>query len=238
MGGPPRPDTKPRADGSSERTVEPFPDPPAPAEAVRDWCAVVHEELARLPEDYRAAVVFCDLEGLTRREAARRLGIPDGTLSNRLVRARAMLGRRLLRRGVGPGGLAGITVVATAPPELLAATTRLAASGRVPLRVRVLAAGGGLRTPLLRAGVLTFACVRRRVYPLAGDAPGGGSDIFGCGAGRPAARPEARGRVARPGDVAVPGREAPVRDGIRPPRSPLRPRSVSSTRPRSSKSAG
>jgi RNA polymerase sigma factor (sigma-70 family) len=137
-----------------ERPVANLPDAAAPAAEPADWQAVVHEELARLPPDYRAAVVLCDLEGHPRREAARLLGVPDGTLSNRLARARALLGRRLLRRGLGPAGLAGLAVVG-APPELLAATVELAVGGTIPPRVLVLASGGGLRMTLIRAGVLT-----------------------------------------------------------------------------------
>ncbi len=45
-------------------------------------------------------VVLCELEGLTRQEAARRLGIPAGTLSSRLARAKAALKDRLTRRGL------------------------------------------------------------------------------------------------------------------------------------------
>lgn len=137
-----------------ERPVAVLPDAAAPAAAPADWQAVVHEELARLPADYRAAVVLCDLEGHPRREAARLLGVPDGTLSNRLARARALLGRRLLRRGVGPAGLAGLAV-AGAPPGLSAATVEAATGGPVAARVKVLAADGGLRMTLIRAGVLT-----------------------------------------------------------------------------------
>jgi len=43
--------------------------------------AVVHDELAFLPDIYRLAVLMCDLEGLPRRDAAERLGWKEGTLS-------------------------------------------------------------------------------------------------------------------------------------------------------------
>ena len=47
----------------------------ADARSVRDEeAAVVHEEIGRLPERYRRAVVLCHFEGLTHAEAARRLG--------------------------------------------------------------------------------------------------------------------------------------------------------------------
>jgi RNA polymerase sigma factor (sigma-70 family) len=62
--------------------------------------AILDEELGRLPERYRAAIVLCELEGLTRRQAAGRLGVSEGTLSSRLARAKEQLRNRLTRRGL------------------------------------------------------------------------------------------------------------------------------------------
>ena len=45
-----------------------------------ELAAVLHEELGRLPERYRAALVLCYLEGHTCESAARRLGWPVGTV--------------------------------------------------------------------------------------------------------------------------------------------------------------
>ena len=62
--------------------------------------SILDEALGCLPERHRAAIVLCELEGLTRREAADRLGISQGTLSSRLARAKTRLRERLIRRGV------------------------------------------------------------------------------------------------------------------------------------------
>jgi len=66
----------------------------------RDLRPVLDEEIARLPEKYRAAFVLCYLEGRTNEEAAVQLGCPKGTILSRLARGREWLRSRLTRRGV------------------------------------------------------------------------------------------------------------------------------------------
>jgi membrane fusion protein, heavy metal efflux system len=106
-----------------------------PDESVRDELrAILDEELARLPERYRGALVLCELEGLTRRASAQKLGIPEGTLSSRLARAKDLLRRRLLRRGLVLSSVAldrGLECqiraqAVTIPFSLLEPTTRAA----------------------------------------------------------------------------------------------------------------
>jgi RNA polymerase sigma factor (sigma-70 family) len=93
---------------------------------------VLDGELNALPEIYRAPIVLCDLEGLSYREAAARLRCPQGTLSGRLTRARALLARRLARRGapMASAGLAALLAreaLACVPPALLEGTLRAGA---------------------------------------------------------------------------------------------------------------
>jgi RNA polymerase sigma factor (sigma-70 family) len=61
---------------------------------------LLDEELSRLPEKCRAALVLCALEGFTRDEAARQLGWSFGTFRRRLEQGRALLRERLIRRGL------------------------------------------------------------------------------------------------------------------------------------------
>jgi len=78
--------------------------PPEPASAQQyvwnDLQPVLDEELAHLPNKYRTVIVLCDLENQTRKEVARHLDIPEGTVASRLAAARTMLAKRLSRRSI------------------------------------------------------------------------------------------------------------------------------------------
>ncbi|MFI5456597.1 MAG: RNA polymerase sigma factor [Isosphaerales bacterium] len=93
-----------------------------------DGADVVHQEVSRLPEKYRAPIVLCYLEGLTHDEAAARLSWPVGTVRSRQSRARETLRNRLNRRGVTASTAIG-------PLSAWLAGERVASSATVPTAV-------------------------------------------------------------------------------------------------------
>jgi len=95
----------------------------------RDEGRVIHEEIARLPEYHRVAVVLCYLEGLSHEQAAEQLGWPVGTIHSRLAWARERLKSRLTRRGLAPSVIP--LVGGVVPSALIQATVELAVRGTV-----------------------------------------------------------------------------------------------------------
>jgi RNA polymerase sigma factor (sigma-70 family) len=83
---------------------------PSQQASLRELGAILDEELERLPEDCRAAIVACHLEGQSTAEAAHNLGVHASTLKSRLQRGREMLRKTLERRGVGLSAM-GLAVV-------------------------------------------------------------------------------------------------------------------------------
>jgi RNA polymerase sigma factor (sigma-70 family) len=129
-----------------------------PADEGPSWREVRHvldEELGRLSEKYRAPLELCYLEGLTRDEAARRLGLEINRFRGRLDYGRTLLRARLTRRGIAPSaallvGLLTREATAAVPANLVISTVRAAAliaagravpAGMVPARVAALAEG-------------------------------------------------------------------------------------------------
>jgi RNA polymerase sigma factor (sigma-70 family) len=132
-----------------EKQVSDMPEPEAAggADVGRDLRPLLDQELNRLPDKYRTAVVLCDLEGRTRTDAARQLGVPEGTLSGRLTTARRMLAERLRRRGLALSGgalaaaLSQGAAPAGVPPPLTASTVQAATAGAVSAEVAALTEG-------------------------------------------------------------------------------------------------
>jgi RNA polymerase sigma factor (sigma-70 family) len=88
------------ADDASERLAS---DEPGPERAYEqnNLDPEIQRALDTLPADFRAAVVLCDLEGLTYEEIALTLGIKVGTVRSRIHRGRVLLREALAHRAPG-----------------------------------------------------------------------------------------------------------------------------------------
>jgi WD40 repeat protein len=177
-------------------------DPPDPLRALLD------EELGRLPRKYRAVLLLCDLEGKTRKEAAELLRVPEGTVASRHDRARAMLAKRLARRGVTSlRGLALVALTPSPPTPLVLSAARAACPGAVvPPSVSAAAEG------VLKAMKLTKIAMLGTVL-LAAVVAGGSALLAG-----PALRTGAAGPKPPPADAVR--RAAPPAPDPTPPSPP------------------
>jgi RNA polymerase sigma factor (sigma-70 family) len=94
---------------------------------------LLNQELSALPEKYGIILVLSALEGRSRREVAQQLRLPEGTVASRLARGRAMLAKRLARRGIEvsatalAGAIAQQTASGSVPAVLLTNTVKVAA---------------------------------------------------------------------------------------------------------------
>jgi RNA polymerase sigma-70 factor (ECF subfamily) len=97
----PLPDDAERIAGTGQAGLE------NPAQHYDDthFDADVQRALDALPPDFRAAVVLCDLEGLSYEEIAATLGIKIGTVRSRIHRGRSQLRAALAHRAPGARGV-------------------------------------------------------------------------------------------------------------------------------------
>jgi len=117
---------------SQRSKMQPMTDVAAPAPTDPHWAdvrRVLDTEIGRLPAKFRTALILCELEGLDRATVADRLGVPVGTVSSRLSRAKERLRRRLIRRGItlslaalGLHLAQAVAEAAPVPPPLTAGT--------------------------------------------------------------------------------------------------------------------
>jgi RNA polymerase sigma factor (sigma-70 family) len=172
---------------------------PAAAFEQHESAQIVHEEVNKLPEKYRAPVVLCYLEGLTHGQAAARLKWPVGTVRSRLARARDALRGRLTRQGLAApsalGPLANWLVDgATAPGSAIASlsttlpaalhkelSTSLArAASNVAAGQAPAAASTSVATLALAQGVLGMMMLKKLAFALCVVLP---ALMFGLGGG-------------------------------------------------------
>jgi RNA polymerase sigma factor (sigma-70 family) len=126
---------------------------PARSAAWQELQLLLDEEIGSLPETLRGPFVLCCLQNQTCAVAARQLGLEEGTVWNRLGRARRLLQKRLTRRGVTlPAGLLaallGQNLAESALPAPLVVSTAQAAAQMV--------AGQALAPGLVSAKVSTL----------------------------------------------------------------------------------
>jgi RNA polymerase sigma factor (sigma-70 family) len=189
----------------------------------KDLRPVLDEEIDRLPERYRAAVVLCYLEGKSHQEAARQLGCAEGTVASRLSRARDRLRGRLVRRGLvlSAGALTGALVQSALPAPVSAALVDTTVTAATAFAAGQATAGGAmsahsaaLAEGVMKTMVLTNLKVAAAVLVAAGmiGVGAGGVTYRTLAAGGPNADadPAAASRSARRDRVEVPSR----RDGV------------------------
>jgi RNA polymerase sigma factor (sigma-70 family) len=115
-----------------ERQVTQMPEPALEQETGDNLQLLLDRELSQLADKYRTVIILCDLEGMTRKEAARQLRCPEGTVASRLATARTMLAKRLTRHGlaVTGGALAAAfsqsAALAGMPPSVVSSTIKAA----------------------------------------------------------------------------------------------------------------
>ena len=198
-----------------ERNAAERADPTARVPDADDLGPVLHEEIDRLPDRYRAPIVLCFLEGLTREQAAGQLRWPLGTLQSRLARGRERLRHRLIRRGLAPSAILPDAVLRAemtrpvVPAALADAAARAAlasAAGR-PAIVGAISAPAALTEEVLKA--MWFHKLKMIAGTMmAGTLLAAGVVATGTGRGMSEATPEVARDATAPEAIASPAPEA------------------------------
>ena len=139
-----------------------------PVDGIRnDESTLIQMELAGLPERYRLPIILCELEGHTISNASQLLGWPQGTVASRLSRARALLGRRLRKRGISAPA---VLIPALGLNVALISQTSAMASGIVPISpsVSLLVEGVELAMRIAKLKMVAMSIASLAVISLAG----------------------------------------------------------------------
>ncbi len=118
----------------------------------------LYEEIDRLSERHRSALVLCDLESLTHEQAAERLGCPVKTVQGRLYWARELLRNRLIRRGVTASLAMMSATIAHRTASAALSTAWVQDTARTAAQ---LAAGQGVERILSAESAALFRCALR-----------------------------------------------------------------------------
>jgi protocatechuate 3,4-dioxygenase beta subunit len=198
-----------------------------------DECAILHDEIDRLPKRQRTPIVLCYLQAMTYDQAARALRSIEPTVRSRLAKARKHLKARLIQRGVSGAVLgalvAGRARAAAVPSSCASRAVDAAARGMSAATAAGLAGSRGWVASFARskgtavavalAGAASIAVALAR--PDGPPKKNPAEDSGGAGASRrlapPAVEPPAktldlRGRVVDPDGKPVRGASVRLAD--------------------------
>jgi RNA polymerase sigma factor (sigma-70 family) len=143
----------------------------------REVCTALDEELARLPDRWRAPLVLCYLESKTQDEALQQLGWSKSTFRRRLEEGRKKLCSRLTRRGITLSAGLWATLLSDqgASAAILSPLSQSTVQAAIAFAAGEIAAGGTAVTPvsaqvalLAKEGLKVTAMSKMKVVALLG----------------------------------------------------------------------
>jgi len=162
-----------------EKQVVHMPEPAVVEQELwNDLQPLLDQELSRLPDKYQVVILLCNMEGKSRKEVARQLALPEGTVASRLARGQVILAKRLARHGFAwsvvtlAAALSQKTASASAPVSVVSVTIKAAGllaagqmasipTGAVSASVAALTHGvlkAMVRTKLKTTAILVLGC--------------------------------------------------------------------------------